>query len=99
MLAVATWLGEVGKNNKMFYFPMAFMLVATITSLCMTIIAKVRGIADGSFLAAIIKDPATATPMWGHWFQMVWSAVLVILAVILVVSAIKTLSKQKKAKA
>ena len=37
--------------------------------------------------------------MWGDWFQMIWSAVLVILALILVVSAIKTLSKQKKANA
>ncbi|MBQ2565029.1 MAG: carbon starvation protein A [Oscillospiraceae bacterium] len=86
MLAVATWLGEVGKNNKMFYLPMAFMLVATITSLCLTIIAKINLIgANGA--------------MWGDWFQMIWSAVLVILALILVVSAIKTLSKQKKAKA
>ena len=86
MLAVATWLGEVGKNNKMFYFPMAFMLVATITSLCLTIVAKVNLIgANGA--------------MWGDWFQMIWSAVLVILALILVVSAIKTLSHQKKAKA
>ena len=33
MLAVATWLGNIGKNNKMFFVPMVFMLVATITSL------------------------------------------------------------------
>ena len=33
LLAVATWLGNVGKNNKMFLIPMAFMLVVTICSL------------------------------------------------------------------
>ena len=40
LMAVCAWLGNIGKNNKMFYIPMAFMLVATITSLCQTIIAK-----------------------------------------------------------
>ena len=33
MLAVCTWLGKIGRNNKMFYFPMVFMLCATITAL------------------------------------------------------------------
>ncbi len=40
LMAVAAWLGEVGKNNKMFYIPMIFMLAATITSLCLTIKSK-----------------------------------------------------------
>ena len=34
LLAVATWLGNVGKNNKMFLAPMAFMIVVTICSVC-----------------------------------------------------------------
>ena len=46
LLAVCTWLGNVGKNNKMFYVPMCFMLVVTITSLCQTIYAKLTGVID-----------------------------------------------------
>ncbi len=41
LLAVATWLGNIGKNNKMFYIPMAFMLIATLTQLVITVIAKI----------------------------------------------------------
>ncbi|EOS67235.1 hypothetical protein C817_05930, partial [Dorea sp. 5-2] len=47
LLAVATWLGQAGKNNKMFLFPMAFMLIVTITSLCFTLKANFAGITAG----------------------------------------------------
>ena len=40
LLAVCVWLGKIGKKNGMFYIPMAFMTVATLTSLVMTFIAK-----------------------------------------------------------
>ncbi len=83
MLAVATWLGHMGKNNKMFFVPMIFMLAATITSLVMTIIAK-------------IKLVAAAGAAWGDWFQMIWSIGLIVLAIILVVEGFQTMSKQKK---
>ena len=96
MLAVCTWLGKIGKNNKMFFFPMCFMLVATIWALCATIIGKVKGIASGELAAAAAAGGA---PMWGHWFQMIWSCVLVVLAVVLAVTAFKTLSEQGKKKA
>ncbi len=86
MLAVATWLGNVGKNNKMFFVPMVFMLVATITSLCMTVIAKVKLI-------------AAAGAAWGDWFQMIWSIGLVVLAIILVIQGIQVLSSKKEQKA
>lgn len=86
MLAVATWLGNVGKNNKMFFVPMVFMLVATITSLCMTVIAKVKLI-------------AAAGAAWGDWFQMIWSIGLVVLAIILVIQGIQILSSKKEQKA
>lgn len=33
LLAVCAWLGNIGKNNKMFYIPMIFMLIVTLTSL------------------------------------------------------------------
>ena len=83
MLAVATWLGNVGKSNKMFFFPMVFMLIATITSLVMTIIKKFAMIGGG-------------TAAWGDWFQLIWSVGLVVLAVMLVVQGIGVLSKQGK---
>ena len=85
MLAVCTWLGKIGRNNKMFYFPMVFMLCATITALCFTIINGFKTIAAGA--------------QWGTYFQVIWSIVLVVLAVILAVTAFKTLADQGKKKA
>ena len=86
MLAVATWLANIGKNNKMFFVPMVFMLAATITSLIMTIVKKIGLIAGGG-------------AAWGDWFQMIWSIGLVVLAVILVIEGIQTLTKKKEQKA
>ena len=83
MLAVAAWLANIGKNNKMFLFPMAFMLVATITSLIMTIIGKVKLI-------------AAAGAAWGDWFQMIWSIGLVVLAIVLVVEGVQVIFKKKE---
>jgi len=85
MLAVCTWLGKVGKNNKMFYFPMCFMLVATITSLCTTVIGKLKVIGGGA-------------AVWGDWYVAIWSTILVVLAVILAITAVKTLTEQAKTK-
>lgn len=52
LLAVCAWLGEIGKNNKMFYVPMVFMLIVTICSLIQTIIAKVQMADAWSFIQA-----------------------------------------------
>ena len=86
LLAVCAWLGEVGKNNKMFFIPMIFMLCATLTSLVQTIIKKFGVI-------------ATPDAVWGDWFQLIFALAMTILAVILVIEGIQTFSKQKKAKA
>ena len=86
MLAVAAWLGNIGKNNKMFFVPMVFMLCATITSLTMTIIAKIKLI-------------AAAGAAWGDWFQMIWSIGLIVLAVILVVDGVQVMTKKEKKQA
>ena len=83
MLAVATWLGQVGKNNKMFFVPMIFMLCATLTALVKTIITKITAVGAG-------------TAAWGDWFQMIWSVGLVVLAVILVVEGVQALGKKKE---
>ena len=85
VMAVAAWLGEVGKNNKMFFIPTIFMLAATLTFLVKTIIAKVQAVVAGA--------------PWGDWFQLVFAAAMVVLAFILIIEGIKTFSKQgKKAK-
>ena len=82
-MAVAAWLGNIGKNNKMFFIPMIFMLAATITQLVKTVIAKV---------AAVSVPDA----FWGDWFQLIFAAAMVILSVILVVEGVATFSKQAK---
>ena len=81
LLAVCAWLGEVGKNNKMFYIPMVFMLCATLTSLIMTIKKKVGVI-------------ATPDAVWGDWFQLIFAGAMVVLAIVLVVEGVQTFKKQ-----
>ncbi len=85
LMAVAAWLGNVGKNNKMFFIPMIFMLCATLTSLVITVKNKIVLIADGG-------------AAWGDYFQLILAAAMVVLAVILVVEGIQTFVKQAKMK-
>ena len=85
LLAVATWLGNAGKNNKMFLLPMAFMIVVTIASLCLTIKNHVGLISAG-------------TADWGAYAQSILGVLLIILAIVLVIEGIQTLTgKNKKA--
>lgn len=86
LLAVAAWLGNIGRNNKMFYIPMCFMLIATLTSLVMTVYNKIVLIGAGG-------------AAWGDWFQLIFAAAMVVLAVILAIEGIQTLSRQSKQKA
>ncbi len=86
LLAVATWLGNAGKNNKMFLIPMAFMIVVTICSLCMTVKNQIGMIAAGG------AD-------WGPWAQAILGILLIILAIVLVIEGIQTLKNPKKAAA
>ena len=86
LLAVAAWLGKIGRNNKMFLFPMAFMLIVTLTSLVFTIITQVNLITAGTDVT------------WGI-VRGVIAVLLIILAIDLVVEGVKTLSKQAKANA
>ena len=84
LLAVCCWLGKIGRNNKMFYFPMLFMLIVTLTSLVFTIKAQVVGIMAGGQGVA--------------WFYIrgIIGVLLVILAIDLVVEGIKALAAQAK---
>ncbi len=86
LLAVCAWLGNAGRNNKMFYFPMAFMLVVTLTSLCLTIWSKIVAIAAG-------------TVTLGNVLQLVIGVLLVIMAVLLAVKGCRVIFGKKGAKA
>jgi carbon starvation protein len=86
LLAVAAWLGEVGKNNKMFFIPTAFMLAATLSQLVLTIIKKISAMAAG----------AQGAMHWGNWFQLCFALAMAVLAVILVIEGVKTFAKQTK---
>lgn len=90
LMAVAAWLGNVGKNNKMFLIPTVFMLAATLTQLVLKVIEKIQ-------IFAGLKEAKGS--MWGHWFQFIFAAAMAVLAVVLVVEGIKTFSKQGKSKA
>ena len=85
LLAVATWLGNIGKNNKMFLFPMAFMMVVTIASLTITDINQFKLILAGG-------------NGWGPYAQVILATLLIVLAVILVIEGVQTLVKAAKAK-
>jgi carbon starvation protein len=86
LMAVATWLGNIGKNNKMFIIPMVFMLIVTICSLCLTVKNQVAKISAGG------AD-------WGPYAQAILAALLIVLAIILAIEGVQTLARKKPAKA
>ena len=84
LLAVCAWLGNAGKNNKMFYIPMVFMRVVTLTSLVQPLYAKGLVLMAGSgdlFSAAV---------------QAILAAILFVLAIVLAVKGAKTIFGKKK---
>lgn len=83
LMAVATWLGQIGKNNRMFIPPMFFMLIVTICSLLLTI---------RSNLTAVTAGGAGAWPV----VRLVLAILLVVLAIILAIDGVKTMNSQKK---
>ena len=83
LLAVAAWLGNIGKSNKMFIIPMVFMLAATITSLCITFYQR---------FTLLISGKVDSTNV----LQSVFAALLVVLSVALVIEGIITFIKQSK---
>ena len=83
LLAVCAWLGNIGKNNKMFYIPMLFMLVVTLTSLAQTAKAK---------LDVISAAGASTAPV----VQLVLAVILFVLALILAIEGFQTIFGGKK---
>ncbi len=83
LLAVATWLSNVGKNNKMFLLPMGFMIIVTICSLCVTVKNQIGIISAGG------AD-------WGPYAQTILAILLIVLAIVLVIEGIQTLAGKNK---
>ena len=86
LLAVCCWLGKIGRNNKMFYFPMIFMILVTLTSLVFTIKSQITAIIAGG------------TGLAWCYIRAILAILLVILAIDLVVEGSKALAAQAKAK-
>lgn len=90
LLAVCAWLGNIGRNNKMFYIPMIFMLVVTLTSLVQTGMAKF----------ALLTGPAEtlaaqAGGVAGVVLQLGLAIVLFVLAIILAYKGAKVIFGKK----
>ena len=84
LLAVCSFLGNIGRNNTMFYIPMVFMLIVTLTSLALTAQAKVSAImTSGVALAPVV--------------QLLLAILLFVLAIVLAVKAIKHIASTAKA--
>ena len=86
LLAIAAWLGNVGKKNAMCWIPMFFMLAVTIASLCINTKNQIAAISAGG------AD-------WGPYVQAIVGALLVVLAIVLAVEGVQTIFGKKKAKA
>ncbi|MEG1593097.1 MAG: carbon starvation protein A [Oscillibacter sp.] len=91
LLACCAWLGNIGKKNGMFYIPMIFMLIATLTSLVITFIGKIQRLTGGISVEKLTV-PADI-------LQAGFSAVLFILAIILVFEGYKALTGKRTADA
>ena len=83
LLAVCAWLGNAGRNNKMFYLPMAFMMVVTLCSLALTVWGEIGLIAAGAVDAATV-------------LQLVIGLLLMVFAVILAVKGARTIFGGKR---
>lgn len=82
LLAVAAWLGNAGKNNRMFLFPMSFMMVVTLCSLALIVRNQIL---------IIMKGGAD----WGPYAQAIIGSFLIILALELAVEGYRTIFKKK----
>ena len=83
LLAIAAWLGNIGKNNKMFLFPMGFMLIVTLASLVINTKDQVAKITAGG------AD-------WGPYAQAILGVIMIVLAIVLAIEGVQTISKQSK---
>ncbi|MDR1272266.1 MAG: carbon starvation protein A [Clostridiales Family XIII bacterium] len=84
LLGIAAWFGKMGKNNKMFFIPMAFMLSVTVVSLFFSIQSNfILGFGGGE------------GALWG-FIRAIIALVLVVLALVLAYGGIRYLIKNRK---
>ena len=86
LLAIAAWLGNIGRKNFMCWIPMFFMLAVTIASLIINTKTQIGLISAGG------AD-------WGPYVQAVVGVLLVVLAVVLAIEGVATIFGKKKANA
>ena len=84
LLAIAAWLGNIGKKNAMCWIPMFFMLAVTIASLIINTKTQIGLITAGG------AD-------WGPYVQAVVGVLLVVMALVLAVEGVQTIFGGKKA--
>ena len=84
LLAIAAWLGNVGKKNAMCWIPMFFMLAVTIASLCINTKTQIGAIQAGG------AD-------WGPYVQAIVGVLLIVLAIVLAIEGVQTIFFKKKA--
>ena len=89
LLTVCAWLGNIGRNNKMFYIPMLFMLVVTLCSLFQTVTARIGMITSSN-------PEVLAKVDWGTYAQAILGALLFVLAIVLAVEGCMTIFGGKK---
>ena len=83
LLAIAAWLGNVGKKNFMCWIPMFFMLAVTIASLFINTKTQIGLITAGG------AD-------WGPYVQAIVGILLVVLALVLAFEGVQTIFFDKK---
>ncbi len=83
-LGLAVWLSKKGKNNKMLYFPMVFMLAACLSSLAL------------SFKSNLMKFQTGDAILIREGLQCIIIVPIFILAVILVIEGSKVLIETEK---
>ncbi len=92
LLTVCAWLGNIGRNNKMFYIPMVFMMIVTIWSLFQTVTNRIGQITSDN-------PEVLAKVDWGTYAQAILGALLIILALFLAWEGIQTIFFKKNKKA
>ena len=86
LMAIAAWLANIGKNNKMFVIPTCFMMLVTICSLALNTKAQ----------WAIIQSGKAD---WGPYSQVFFGVLLIVLALELAVEGYQVLFGGKKVEA
>lgn len=86
-LAIAVYLARVGKKNWMLYFPMVFMLCATLSSMALTFKNNVQKLMAGT--GSVMTEG----------LQCVIIIPVAILAILLVIEGVSALARVKKEKA